>query len=119
MSRVKYSLAVAVFAGLAAVLGVLSFAGEDERTSLQKADALYEKHHYKEALEDAKRCLKLKEDEKSYYDLAQVYEKLEMYNEAGEAYRQSLRENNRIVATHFSYAQLMFQQENYEITRRL
>ena len=70
---------------------------------------------YEEALVDAKRCLKLKEDEKSYYDLAQVYEKLEMYNEAGEAYRQSLRENNRIVATHFSYAQLMFQEENYEI----
>ena len=41
---------------------------------------------YEEALEDAKRCLKLKEDEKSYYDLAQVYEKLEMYNEAGDAY---------------------------------
>ncbi|MCK4990004.1 MAG: tetratricopeptide repeat protein, partial [Bacteroidales bacterium] len=37
---------------------------------------------YEEALVDGKRCLKLKEDEKSYYDLAQVYEKLEMYNEA-------------------------------------
>jgi len=69
---------------------------------------------YEEALQDAKRCLKLKEDEKSYYNLAQVYEKLEMYNEAGDAYRQSLRENNRVVTTHFSYAQLLFRQENYE-----
>ncbi len=70
---------------------------------------------YEEALVDAKRCLKLEEDERSYFELAQVYEKLEMYNEAGEAYRQSLRENNRVVATHFSYAQLMYQQENYEV----
>ena len=70
--------------------------------------------HYEEALVDAKRCLKLKKDEKAYYNLAQVYEKLEMYNEAGDAYRQSLRENNRVLATHFSYAQLLFQQENYE-----
>jgi len=71
--------------------------------------------NYEEALEDARRCLKLKEDERSYFELAQVYEKLEMYNEAGEAYRQSLRENNRVVSTHFAYAQLMYQQENYEI----
>ena len=69
---------------------------------------------YKEALEDGKMCLKLKEDEGAYYNLAQVYEKLEMYNEAGEAYRNSLNENDRVVLTHFSYAQLLFQQENYE-----
>ena len=69
---------------------------------------------YTEALEDAKRCLKLKEDERAYYNLAQVYEKLEMYNEAGEAYRESLKENGRIAGTHFSYAQLLFRQENYE-----
>ncbi len=69
---------------------------------------------YKEALEDGKRCLKLKKDGGAYYKLAQVYEKLEMYNEAGEAYRNSLKENDRVVLTHFSYAQLLFQQENYE-----
>ncbi len=69
---------------------------------------------YEEALNDGKRCLKLKEDEWAYYNLAQVYEKLEMYNEAEEAYRQSLHKNRRVVAIHFSYAQLLYQQQNYE-----
>ena len=69
---------------------------------------------YEEALDDGKRCLKLKEDEWAYYNLAQVYEKLEMYNEAEEAYRQSLQKNRRVVSTHFSYAQLLYQQQNYE-----
>jgi len=69
---------------------------------------------YEDALEDGKRCLRLREDEMAYYNLALVFEKLEMYNEAGEAYRQSLNENDRVVATHFSYAQLLFGQENYE-----
>lgn len=69
---------------------------------------------YEDALNDGKRCLKLKENERAYYELAQVYEKLEMYNEAEEAYRQSIQKNRRIVATHFSFAQLLFQQESYE-----
>ena len=69
---------------------------------------------YEEALDDAKKCLKLKNDERAYYDLAQVYEKLEMYNEAEEAYRQSLQKNGRVVATHFSYAKLLYQQQHYE-----
>jgi len=73
-----------------------------------------ELEQYEEALEDALRCLDLDEDENSYYDLAQVYEKLEMYNEADEAYRYSLRKNNRVVGTHFSYAQLLYRQEKYE-----
>ena len=40
---------------------------------------------YEEALVDAKRSLKLKDDEWSNYNLAVVYEKLGMYNEAVEA----------------------------------
>jgi tetratricopeptide (TPR) repeat protein len=68
---------------------------------------------YEEALVDAKRCLKLKDDERAYYNLAQVYEKLEMNDEAAEAYRKSLQKNSKVVATHFSYAQLLFKQENY------
>lgn len=68
---------------------------------------------YEEALVDAKRCLKLKDDERANYNLAQVYEKLEMYDEAAEAYRKSLQKNSRVVATHFAYAKLLFKQENY------
>jgi len=69
---------------------------------------------YEEALVDAKRCLKLKDDERAYYNLAQVYEELTLFDEAGEAYRKSLQKNSKVVATHFSYAQLLFRQENYE-----
>jgi len=45
---------------------------------------------YDDALADCQRCLRLKEDEKGYYNLAQVYERLEMYNEAEQAYIKSL-----------------------------
>jgi tetratricopeptide (TPR) repeat protein len=69
---------------------------------------------YEEALGDAQKCLKLKEDERSYYKLAQVYEKLEMYAEAEQAYRESINRNRRILATHFSYAQLLYKLEKYE-----
>ena len=69
---------------------------------------------YEDALGDGKKVLKLKEDENAYFNLAQVYEKLEMYNEAEEAYRESLHENNRVVETHFEYAQLLYQRENYQ-----
>ncbi len=69
---------------------------------------------YEDALSDGQRCLKLKEDERAYYKLAQVYEKLEMYDEADQAYRRSLQKNRRVVATHFSYAQLLYSLENYE-----
>ena len=48
---------------------------------------------YEKALEDGLICLDLEEDENAYYNLAQVYEKLEMYSEADEAYRSSLRKN--------------------------
>ena len=69
---------------------------------------------YEDALNDGQRCLKLKEDGLAYYNLAQVYEKLDMYSEAEEAYRQSLQKNRRVVATHFSYAELLFKLENYQ-----
>ncbi|MCK4750578.1 MAG: tetratricopeptide repeat protein, partial [Bacteroidales bacterium] len=68
---------------------------------------------YQEALEDCKKCLKIREDEKGFYNLAQVYEKLEMYSEAEAAYRQSIGENRRVLGTHFALASLLYQQENY------
>lgn len=69
---------------------------------------------YEKALEDGKRCLKMKEDDKAYYSLAQIYEQLEMYNEAEEAYRQSIQKNRRVVDTHFFYARLLYQQGKYD-----
>jgi tetratricopeptide (TPR) repeat protein len=69
---------------------------------------------YEEALVDAKRCVKLKDDEQSYYNLALSYEQLTMFDEAGEAYRKSLQKNDKIVGTHFSYAKLLYRQEEFE-----
>ncbi len=68
---------------------------------------------YELALEDCTRCLKLNEDERTYYNLAQVYEKLDMYSEAEEAYKSSINMNRRLVQTHFAYAQLLFSREKY------
>ncbi len=73
---------------------------------------------YEKAMEDGLRCLKMKDDDRAYYNLAQIYEKLEMYNEADEAYRQSLKKNDRILEPHFSYAKLLFQMENYEAAEK-
>jgi len=74
---------------------------------------LMELDRYQEALEDCQKCLKIKEDEKSFYNLAKVYEKLEMYPEAEEAYRKSILENRRVVGTHYALANLLYKKENY------
>ena len=73
---------------------------------------------YKDALEDGLRCVKMKDDDRAYYNLAQVYEKLKMYNEAADAYQQSLKKNDRVMETHFSYAKLLFLLEDYEAAER-
>ncbi len=73
-----------------------------------------EMEEYEKALEDCKKCLKLKEDEKAYYNLAQAYEKLGMDSEAEQAYKMSLQENRRVVSTHFSYAQLLYRLEKFD-----
>ncbi len=69
---------------------------------------------YEKALEDCQKCLKLKEDEKAYFNLAQVYEKLGMDIEAEEAYKLSLQKNRRVISTHFSYAQLLYRLEKFD-----
>ncbi|MCK4993084.1 MAG: tetratricopeptide repeat protein, partial [Bacteroidales bacterium] len=68
---------------------------------------------YDQALEDCQKCLKLKEDEKGYYNLAQVYEKLEMYNEAEQAYLKSIEKNKRVAGTHYSLALLQYKRLKY------
>jgi tetratricopeptide (TPR) repeat protein len=68
---------------------------------------------YDLALEDCARCLKLEEDEMAYYNIAQVYEKLEMYDDAEDAYKRSINENRRIVETHFAFAKLLYERGKY------
>ncbi len=68
---------------------------------------------YDKALEDGQVCLKINDDEQAYFNLARVYEKLGMDNEAEEAYRNSLQKNRRVVETHFYYAQLLYRLEKY------
>ncbi len=81
----------------------------------QVRQAVYlDMEQYDKALEDCQKCLKLKEDEQAYFNLAQVYEKLGMENEAEQAYKQSLQKNRRVVATHFAYAQLLYRLEKYD-----
>ena len=68
---------------------------------------------YKLALDDCLKCLKLEEDERTYYELAQVYEKLEMFDDAENAYKNSINENRRIVQTHFALARLLYERQKY------
>ncbi|MEZ5072742.1 MAG: tetratricopeptide repeat protein [Bacteroidales bacterium] len=78
-----------------------------------RATVLIALERYQEALEDCQRCLRLKEDERGYYNLAQAYEKLKMYNEAETAYRKSIGKNKRVVGTHYALANLLYLRENY------
>ncbi|MCK5137198.1 MAG: tetratricopeptide repeat protein [Bacteroidales bacterium] len=68
---------------------------------------------YKLALEDCKKCLRLKEDEKGFYNLAQVYEKLDMLNEAEQAYLKSIAKNRRVASTHFALARLQYNRKKF------
>lgn len=74
---------------------------------------LIELRRYQEALDDCRKSLKIKEDEKGYYNLARVYEKLEMYPEAVESYNRSIEENPRVLETHFALAGLLYQTESF------
>jgi tetratricopeptide (TPR) repeat protein len=78
-----------------------------------RSEVLMDLGRYQEALDDCQRCLKLKEDEKGYYNLGQVYEKLEMYDEAEAAYRNSIEKNRRMAGTHFALASLLYRTGNY------
>jgi tetratricopeptide (TPR) repeat protein len=79
----------------------------------ERSVVLMELRRYQEALEDCRKCLKIKEDEKGYFNLAQVYEKLEMYPESEEAYRRSIEENPRVIETHFALARMLYSTEDY------
>ena len=72
-----------------------------------------ELQRYQEALEDCQKCLSLQEDEKGFFNLAKVYEKLEMNDEAEQAYRSSIRKNRRVIETHYALASLLFKREKF------
>ena len=74
---------------------------------------LMELRRYQEALDDCRKSLRIKEDEKGFYNLAMVYEKLEMYPEAEEAFRLSIDENPRVMETHFGLASLLYITADY------
>jgi tetratricopeptide (TPR) repeat protein len=73
---------------------------------------LIELGRYQDALIDCQKCLKINEDEQGFYNLAQVYEKLDMYQEAEVAYRKSIDENRRVVGTHYALANLLYNRDN-------
>ena len=73
-----------------------------------------ELERYDEALEDCKKALRLKENEKNLYNLGQVYERLELYEEAEEAYRKSVKKNDRVIPSHLALARLLFQRGKYD-----
>jgi tetratricopeptide (TPR) repeat protein len=78
-----------------------------------RSEVYMEMMEYELALKDCIKCLKLEEDETAYYNIALVYEKLEMYDDAEDAYKRSINENRRIVQTHFAFAQLLYTRGKY------
>jgi len=70
---------------------------------------------YDAALEDCKKALKIKENEINFYNIGQVYEKMELYDEAQEAYFKSIQKNNNVVSSHLALAKLTYNQEKFNI----
>ena len=69
---------------------------------------------YTEALEDCKKALRFKENEINFYNLGLVYEKLDMLDEAEEAYGKSIRKNNNVIEAHYALADLRFRRGKYD-----
>jgi tetratricopeptide (TPR) repeat protein len=79
-----------------------------------RASLYMELEQYDNALDDYLKCIRLEDDEKGYYNLAQVYEKLEMYKEAEESYNKSIAKNKRIPDTYYSLSKLQYYLKKYE-----
>ncbi|MEX0980893.1 MAG: tetratricopeptide repeat protein [Bacteroidales bacterium] len=71
---------------------------------------------YQEALDDCKNALRHKEDALNFYNLARVYESLELYDEAEDAYQKSIKKNNNMEEVHLSFAKLVFSREKYDLS---
>jgi tetratricopeptide (TPR) repeat protein len=70
---------------------------------------------YQEALDDSKRALRYKEDALNFYNLARVYESLELYDEAQDAYQKSIGKNNNMEEVHLSLANLAFRLNKFDL----
>jgi len=70
---------------------------------------------YSDALEDCKKALRLKEDERNLYNLGKVYEKLEMFNEAEDAFARSVAKNKRVTTSHLALANLQYERGKYDV----
>lgn len=70
---------------------------------------------YDEALDDCKKALRFKENEVNFYNLGMVYEKLDLLDEAEEAYQKSINKNGNVVDSHLALARLAFNREKYDL----
>ncbi len=68
---------------------------------------------YEEAMGDCKKALRFKENELNFYNLGRVYEKLDMLDEAEEAYRKSIKLNGNMIESKMALAQLCFDRAKY------
>lgn len=70
---------------------------------------------YDEALDDCKRALRFKENEVNFYNLGLVYEKMELYDEAEEAFKKSIQKNDNVAESHLALAKLTFIRKKYDL----
>ncbi len=70
---------------------------------------------YQEALDDCKRALRFKEDALNFYNLARVYESLELYDEAEDAYKKSIDKNKNMEEVHLALGKLAFERDKYDL----
>jgi len=70
---------------------------------------------YDEALADCKKALRFKENEINFYNLGLVYEKLDMLDQAEDAYQKSIRKNSRVIDVHLALGELAFQRGKFDM----
>ncbi|MCF8225271.1 MAG: tetratricopeptide repeat protein [Bacteroidales bacterium] len=71
---------------------------------------------YDAALADCKAALNMKQDEVNYYNLGLVYEKLELYTEAEDAYKKSIAINRNVLVSQLALAKLAYKLEKYDLS---
>lgn len=79
----------------------------------QRAEVFSKLGQYEEALEDYLECLDIDENEMTYYHLGQTYEKLNRFEDAKNAYFESISRNDRIPETFFALGSLQYQLKEY------
>ena len=80
-----------------------------------RVDVFIALERYDEALGDCQKALRYKENELNLYKLGVVYEKLDLLDEAENAYKKSIGKNSNVVDPQLSLAELAFRQEKYDL----